>query len=82
MTAPEYTYPEGRAAFPHDGLMGIAGLAPHEIWFLLDEAEQWVELNRGAQKRRAPSCSGTSTFRNFSEHRAGGLLVLGSGRDR
>lgn len=52
MTAPEYTYPEGRAAFPHDGLVGIAGLAPHEIWFLLDEAEQWVELNRGAQKRR------------------------------
>ncbi len=52
MTAPEYIYPEGPAAFPHESLLGIAGLAPHEIWFLLDEAEQWVELNRGAQKRR------------------------------
>jgi aspartate carbamoyltransferase catalytic subunit len=31
--------------------MGIAGLARHEILFLLDEAEQWVELNRQPQKR-------------------------------
>lgn len=52
MTSPEYTYPEGQAAFPHAGLVGIAGLAPHEIFYLLDEAEQWVELNRGAEKRR------------------------------
>lgn len=44
-------YPAGSAAFPHGGLVGIAGLAPHEILFLLDEAEQWVELNRQPQKR-------------------------------
>jgi aspartate carbamoyltransferase catalytic subunit len=44
-------YPAGAAAFPHRGLMGIAGLACHEIQFLLDEAEQWVELNRLASKR-------------------------------
>ncbi len=44
-------YPPGAAAFPHRHLLGIAGLAPHEILFLLDEAEQWVELNRHAQKR-------------------------------
>ena len=44
-------YPAGAAAFPHQGLLGIAGLAPHEILFLLDEAEQWVELNRQPQKR-------------------------------
>jgi aspartate carbamoyltransferase catalytic subunit len=36
----------GRAVFPHRHLTGIAGLAPHEITFLLDEAEQWVEANR------------------------------------
>jgi aspartate carbamoyltransferase catalytic subunit len=41
----------GSAAFPHRGLVGIGGLAPHEILFLLDEAEQWVDFNRGAQKR-------------------------------
>ena len=44
-------YPAGAAAFPHRGLLGIAGLARHEILFLLDEAEQWVELNRQPQKR-------------------------------
>ena len=44
-------YPAGSAAFPHRGLLGIAGLASHEILFLLDEAEQWVELNRQPQKR-------------------------------
>jgi aspartate carbamoyltransferase catalytic subunit len=44
-------YPAGSAAFPHRGLLGIAGLSPHEILFLLDEAEQWVELNRLSQKR-------------------------------
>ena len=44
-------YPAGAAAVPHRGLLGIAGLARHEILFLLDEAEQWVELNRQPQKR-------------------------------
>lgn len=44
-------YPAGSAAFPHRSLLGIAGLAPHEILFLLDEAEQWVALNRQPQKR-------------------------------
>jgi aspartate carbamoyltransferase catalytic subunit len=36
--------------FPHRHLLGIAGLQPHEIAFLLDEAEQWVELNRATEK--------------------------------
>ena len=51
MTLPTYHYPPGAAAFPHRGLLGIAGLAPHEIAFLLDEAEQWVRLNRQPHKR-------------------------------
>ena len=37
--------------FPHRHLLGIAGLQPHEIGFLLDEAEQWIELNRLTEKR-------------------------------
>ncbi|MCJ2183219.1 aspartate carbamoyltransferase catalytic subunit [Novosphingobium sp. 1949] len=73
MTAPEYIYPEGRAAFPHDGLVGIAGLAPHEIWFLLDEAQQWVELNRGAQKRR-DMLSGLTIINAFFENSTRTLL--------
>lgn len=44
-------YPAGALAFPHRDLVGVGGLAPHEILFLLDEAEQWVELNRQPQKR-------------------------------
>ncbi|NBC35207.1 aspartate carbamoyltransferase catalytic subunit [Novosphingobium sp. FSY-8] len=55
MTSPHNTsagpFPLGAAAFPHRGLLGIAGLAPHEILFLLAEAEQWVELNRQPTKR-------------------------------
>ena len=50
-SSPLGRYPAGAAAFPHRGLLGIAGLARHEILFLLDEAEQWVELNRQPQKR-------------------------------
>jgi aspartate carbamoyltransferase catalytic subunit len=34
------------ASFPHRDLTGIAGLQPHEISFLLDEADQWAAHNR------------------------------------
>jgi aspartate carbamoyltransferase catalytic subunit len=45
---------DGAHPFPHDHLLGIAALKPWEIAFLLDEAEQWVELNRaGAAQRSA-----------------------------
>ena len=44
-------YPAGSAAFAHRDLIALAGLAPWELLFLLDEAEQWVELNRMASKR-------------------------------
>jgi aspartate carbamoyltransferase catalytic subunit len=44
-------YPAGALAFPHRDLISIGALAPHEILFLLDEAEQWVALNRQPQKR-------------------------------
>ncbi len=52
MTAsdPASRYPSGSAAFPHANLLGIAGLQPWEILFLLDEAEQWVTMNRQASK--------------------------------
>jgi aspartate carbamoyltransferase catalytic subunit len=40
----------GSAVFPHRHLTGITGLMPHEITFLLDEAEQWVESNRSPKK--------------------------------
>lgn len=34
------------SAYLHRDLTGIAGLQPHEISFLLDEADAWVEHNR------------------------------------
>lgn len=42
--------PEGAHPFPHRHLTGIFGLQPWEIAFLLDEAEQWVDLNRQSSK--------------------------------
>lgn len=36
--------------FPHRHLVGIFGLQPWEISYLLDEAEQWIALNRAASK--------------------------------
>ena len=55
MTSPDPSrsdrYPAGSAAFPHRDLTGLAGLAPWELLYLLDEAQQWVELNRQSHKR-------------------------------
>ena len=66
-------YPAGSAAFPHRGLVGIAGLAPHEILFLLDEAEQWVELNRQPQKRN-DRLAGLTIINAFFENSTRTLL--------
>ena len=52
MSSPPTRSNDGREVhpFPHRHLTGISGLQPHEIAFLLDEAEQWVQLNRGTAK--------------------------------
>ena len=54
----------GSAAFPHRHLTGIQGLQPHEIMFLLDEAEQWVEANRAraASDRRLDGITQINAF--------------------
>ena len=70
---PADRYPAGAAAFPHRGLLGLAGLAPHEILFLLDEAEQWVELNRQPQKR-ADLLAGLTIINAFFENSTRTLL--------
>jgi aspartate carbamoyltransferase catalytic subunit len=73
MTSAAHTYPDGSAAFPHGGLVGIAGLAPHEILFLLDEAEQWVEFNRLPQKHD-DRLSGLTIINAFFENSTRTLL--------
>ncbi|MCA3255543.1 MAG: aspartate carbamoyltransferase catalytic subunit [Alphaproteobacteria bacterium] len=53
MTAPapgRHSLPPGVHPFPHRHLLGIEGLLPHEILYLLDEAERWVDFNRAPAK--------------------------------
>jgi aspartate carbamoyltransferase catalytic subunit len=59
--------------FPHRHLLGIAGLQPHEIQFLLDEAEHWVAHNRQAAKRD-DRLSGLTQINAFFENSTRTLL--------
>jgi aspartate carbamoyltransferase catalytic subunit len=59
--------------FPHRHLLGIAGLQPHEINYLLDEAEQWVALNRQAHKY-AGRLEGLTQINAFFENSTRTLL--------
>lgn len=66
-------YPDGGLAFPHRGLLGIAELQTHEILFLLDEAEQWVELNRRSAKH-TEALAGLTIINAFFENSTRTLL--------
>ena len=59
--------------FPHRHLLGIAGLQPHEILFLLDEAEQWVTLNR-SQSKHDDRLAGLTQINAFFENSTRTLL--------
>jgi aspartate carbamoyltransferase catalytic subunit len=45
--------PEGAHLFPYPHLLGVAGMQPWQISFLLDEAEQWAQANRARHKSHA-----------------------------
>jgi aspartate carbamoyltransferase catalytic subunit len=66
-------YPAGGLAFPHRDLLGIGALQTHEILFLLDEAEQWVALNRQAAKH-TDALSGLTIINAFFENSTRTLL--------
>ncbi len=66
-------YPAGAQAFPHRDLIGIGRLERHEILFLLDEAEQWVALNRRAAKHEN-LLSGLTVINAFFENSTRTLL--------
>ncbi|MBP6030264.1 MAG: aspartate carbamoyltransferase catalytic subunit [Sphingobium sp.] len=57
----------GRDAFPHRHLLSIAHLKPWEIRFLLDEAEHWVGVNRGAAQKHDDRLSGLTQINAFFE---------------
>ena len=63
----------GGAVFPHRDLTGIAALQPHEIMFLLDEAERWVDWNRSHAKSQHP-LAGLTQINAFFENSTRTLL--------
>ena len=71
--APAGRYPAGSLAFPHRGLLGIGQLETHEILYLLDEAEQWVELNR-QPKKHTDRLAGLTIINAFFENSTRTLL--------
>ena len=66
-------FPAGSAAFPHRDLLGIAHLERHEILYLLAEAEQWVDFNRGSAKH-SNALSGLTIINAFFENSTRTLL--------
>jgi aspartate carbamoyltransferase catalytic subunit len=60
--------------FPHRHLLSIAALNPHEIRFLLDEAEQWVALNRADSRKHDPRLTGLTQINAFFENSTRTLL--------
>ncbi len=66
-------YPAGALAFPHRDLVAIGALAQHEILYLLDEAEQWVEFNRQSAKQ-SDALAGLTIINAFFENSTRTLL--------
>ncbi|WP_156457491.1 aspartate carbamoyltransferase catalytic subunit [Altererythrobacter sp. Root672] len=66
-------YPAGALAFPHRSLLGIGQLETHQIHYLLDEAEQWVELNR-QPKKHTDRLAGLTIINAFFENSTRTLL--------
>lgn len=71
---PASRYPEGRAAFPHKHLLGLAGLQPWEICFLLDEAERWADATRAARAIKSDALHGLTLINAFFENSTRTLL--------
>ena len=73
-TASPGRFPAGSAAFPHRHLLGIAGLQPWEIEFILAEAEQWVALNRSGAAKHDDRLRGLTIINAFFENSTRTLL--------
>ncbi len=65
--------PPGVHPFPYRHLLGIEGLKPWEITFLLDEAERWAVFNRSAHKHDT-RLSGLTQINAFFENSTRTLL--------
>lgn len=67
-------FPAGSDAFRHKHLLGIAGLQPWEIEFILAEAEQWVALNRSGAAKHDDRLRGLTIINAFFENSTRTLL--------
>src|SRR5690606_38482806 len=71
---PASDYPPGGDAFRHRHLTGIAQLTPWEISYILDAAEQWVELNRSGAAKHDDALAGLTIINAFFENSTRTLL--------
>jgi len=67
-------FPAGSQAFPHNHLLGISGLQPWEILYILNEAEQWVTLNRSGGAKHDDRLAGLTIINAFFENSTRTLL--------
>lgn len=67
-------FPAGSDAFRHKHLLGITGLQPWEIEFVLAEAEQWVALNRSGAAKHDDRLRGLTIINAFFENSTRTLL--------
>lgn len=67
-------FPAGSQAFPHNHLLGISGLQPWEILYILNEAEQWVSLNRSGGAKHDDRLAGLTIINAFFENSTRTLL--------
>ena len=63
----------GYHPFPHRHLLSIGDLAPHQITWLLDEAEGWVAVNR-ANRKHDDRLAGMTLINAFFENSTRTLL--------
>jgi aspartate carbamoyltransferase catalytic subunit len=73
-TRPASDYPPGGDAFRHRHLIGIAQLAPWEISYVLDAAEEWVEMNRSGAAKHDDRLAGLTIINAFFENSTRTLL--------
>ena len=71
---PASDYPPGGDAFRHRHLTGIAQLTPWEISYVLDAAEEWVEMNRSGAAKHDDRLAGLTIINAFFENSTRTLL--------
>ena len=64
--APRTPIPDGAHPFPHAHLLGIEGLKPWEIGFLLDETERWADPKN--TRKRGNALAGLTQINAFFEN--------------